>query len=322
MKMNLPLEAFKNSKYIFYKIMITLILIFIILFNNILISFQNEYIKFDKDFNYLNYESNIISDKIKKYSGWMLYNTNQYYFINGIIRKYRPKKCLEIGVARGGSSILILNAIKDIENSFLVSLDLNRKCYIEPQFNTGYRVNQYFPELTKNWHLYTGDMPHKFLQKLDITFDFVFLDTAHITPGEFLNLIEILPFLKENAIIILHDITWHFLREFNTNKIHFTATQMYLMACLHGDKLLIKNNEGIENIGAVYLYKNQQKYYLDYFILLLSYWEYMPSEEQIKELRVFIKKYYNNQMYLAIFEQALKYNKFYINKFKNFTKFK
>ena len=63
-------------------------------------------------------------------------------------------------------------------------------------------------------------------------------------------------------IIILHDITWHFLREFNTNKIHFTATQMYLMACLHGDKLLIKNNEGIENIGAVYLYKI-------YYILML-----------------------------------------------------
>ena len=53
-------------------------------------------------------------------------------------------------------------------------------------------------------------MPHIFLQKLNITFDFVFLDTAHISPGEFLNLVEILPFLKDNAIIILYDITWHF----------------------------------------------------------------------------------------------------------------
>ena len=31
------------------------------------------------------------------------------YFINGIIRKNKLKNCLEIGVAQGGSSILILN---------------------------------------------------------------------------------------------------------------------------------------------------------------------------------------------------------------------
>ena len=317
--MYLPLKNLKNPNFIFYKIMITLILIFI-LFDNIIKSIKNKNKKFDKDFDYLNYESYLITNKIKKYSGWMLCNSNEYYFINGIIRKYKPKNCLEIGVSRGGSSILILNALKDIKNSFLISLDLNINCYTEPKYKTGYRVNKYFPELTRNWQLYTGEMPHIFLQKLNITFDFVFLDTAHISPGEFLNLIEILPFLKDNAIIILHDITWHFLREIKKKKLRFTATQIYLMACLHGDKLLIKNIDGIDNIGAVFLYKNQQKYYLDYFILLLTYWEYMPSENQIEELRIFIKKYYNNQLYLSIFEQAVKYNKFYINKVKNFIK--
>ena len=54
---------------------------------------------------------------------------NQYFFINGIIRKHRPQNCLEVGVAEGGSSILILNAIKDIKNSKLVSLDLNKNFF-------------------------------------------------------------------------------------------------------------------------------------------------------------------------------------------------
>ena len=65
---------------------------------------------------------------MRNYSSWLLDN-EQPYFINGIIRKYRPKRCLEIGVANGGSSILILNAIKDIKNSFLISLDINELLY-------------------------------------------------------------------------------------------------------------------------------------------------------------------------------------------------
>jgi hypothetical protein len=154
-------------------------------------------------------------------------------------------------------------------------LDLNKQLYIDKKYKTGYRVNQYFPELLTNWHFYTGEMPHIFLQKLNIKFDFVFLDTAHISPGEILNIIEILPFLNENAIIILHDITWQFIRR----QMYFTTTSIILMSCLRGDKIIIKNKEGVENIGAIYLYKDQQKYYLDYFLLLLNYWEYMLSEK-------------------------------------------
>ena len=63
---------------------------------------------------------------MKEKSGWMEMSTSQYSLINGIIRKHKPKNCLEVGVARGGSSILILKAIKDIKGAKLISLDLNR----------------------------------------------------------------------------------------------------------------------------------------------------------------------------------------------------
>jgi cephalosporin hydroxylase len=67
--------------------------------------------------------------------------------MNGIIRKFKPKKCLEIGVDKGGSAIIILNALKDINDSFLVSLDLisyNSK----GKYYIGENVKKYFPELT------------------------------------------------------------------------------------------------------------------------------------------------------------------------------
>jgi hypothetical protein len=145
--------------------------------------------KYDLNFKYHLYEREMITEKMKNYGGWLLIN-NEPYFINGIIRKFKPKKCLEIGVDKGGSSIIILNALKDINDSFLVSLDLfsyNSK----GKYYIGENVKKYFPELTNNnkWQLYTGEQPHIFLDKLNLKFDFLFLDTVHITPGELINIL-------------------------------------------------------------------------------------------------------------------------------------
>ena len=53
-------------------------------------------------------------------------------------------------------------------------------------------------------------------------FDFIFLDTAHSAPGEILNFIELLPFLNENAILVLHEILWHF-----RSKIKFHPSNVF-----------------------------------------------------------------------------------------------
>ena len=261
----------------------------------------------------------MITNKMKKYSSWQLL-PNEPYFINGIIRKYKPKKCLEIGVASGGSSTIILNAIKDIKNSFLISLDLNTLLYQNDKFKTGYIVFKYFPELTNKWKLYTGDQPSKFLDKLQLKFDFLFLDTAHFSPGEIINVIEVLPFLEKNAIIVLHDIKVPLL----SDKIlmpKFHPSNILLMAALYGDKVFLDNKKRcINNIGAIHLYINQKKYYLNYFLLLLSPWDYIPNEKHIQELKEFIKKYYKEEIYLNIFNIAVEENKKYINKFKKMVK--
>ena len=248
---------------------------------------------------------------------WQL-TINEAYFLNGLIRKIKPKNCLEIGVASGGSSILILNAIKDYNNSFLVSIDLNIQYCKNNSLKTGYKVKD-FPELINKWSLYTGDIPSKFLDKLNMKFDFAFIDTAHEAPGEILNLIEVLPFLNEQAIIVVHDIFWHFTRKAPPppKEIKFTPSSIYLFSALYGEKILIKNNK-LENIGAAFLFKNQTNHYIDYFILLNSFWEYMPKEYHLKFIREFIKKYYKKDLYLQLYDNSVKFNKIYIKKFKNF----
>ena len=65
----------------------------------------------EEDFDYHNYERELITQKIIEYSGYDKID-NEPYFLNGIIRKLKPKKCLEIGVARGGSSITLFDIIE------------------------------------------------------------------------------------------------------------------------------------------------------------------------------------------------------------------
>ena len=178
----------------------------------------------------------------------------------------------------------------------------------------GYLVEKNFPELMGKWRLFIGDMPHKFLSKLNIKYDFLFLDTSHTSPGEFFNIIEALPFLNENAIVVLHDIIWHFHLTLETNKtlkrVKVMPTQIYLMSALIGEKILIDHDlYGFENVGAICLAEKQEKYYLNYFLLLLNVWQYMPSNKHLTELREFIEKYYKKKIYLRIFDVSLNYNK-------------
>lgn len=324
MNENKPLNININSKFIKkhfilnYKLILSLfLLLFLIEFltlyyfrKSIIIkekSFKNtnnDYIYFD----YGNYEKEFITNKILTKAGFEL-SIDEVYFLNGLIRKIKPRYCLEVGTSRGGSAIVILNALKDIENSFLISLDINTYFYKNKTFKTGYRVKKFFPELSNKWKIFTGKEPHQFLDKFQIKFDFVFLDTVHSAPGEIINLIEILPFLKDNSIIVMHDIVYHMKK-----KGKFFPSNIYLFPSLFGDKILIKKK--ISNIGAVFLYNNQSNHYIDYFLLLLSPWQYMPNNKFINELYNFIKKYYKNDIYLQIFNESIKYNEINV-KIKN-----
>ena len=60
----------------------------------------------------------------------------------------------------------------------------------------------------KNWSLFKGDLATEFLEKIGNDIDMVFIDTVHYQPGEILDFLMVLPFLKEEAIVIFHDIAF------------------------------------------------------------------------------------------------------------------
>ena len=134
---------------------------------NIFIVFKQLYF----DYSSVNYEQdkideidvNILLPIQKKIDGIIQLSLDQQKFLNGLIRKFKPKKLVEIGVSAGGSSALILNAIKDISNAKLYSIDRNIKWYLNPYKNVGWLVQKNFPELMDKWNLYTGGNTAEFI---------------------------------------------------------------------------------------------------------------------------------------------------------------
>ena len=257
------------------------------------------------------YEKNIleeIRDILNK--GHSLIEIEQLFFINGLIRKYKPKKILEIGVCTGGISATILNAIKDIDGAMLYSCDLETKDYINNNLEIGHIVKDYLPNLTNKWKLFTGNTTSAFIEEIGGDIDFVIIDTAHVMPGEVLTLIEILPFLKKNAIISLDDI--HFQqREKNYNQQYFYPCNNLLISVLRGKKIIYQINKNkpfqITKLGAVILDDNQEIYFFEYFYLLTNVWSYMPKKFEIDCARIIIKKYYSPFL-LSIYDKAVELN--------------
>ena len=233
-------------------------------------------------------------------------------FFHGIIRKVKPKKIVEIGVSRGGSASLILNAIKDIEGAKLYSIDKSIFCYKEKNKNSGYLVKEKFPELMDKWTLFLGGLTGEYIETIGNGIDLVFIDTVHLTPGEMLDWLMVLPFLKDEAILVLHDTFFlYYGNQVTKSKRHTSNNQLFVY--IRGEVILPNYGDSVffRNIGAIKLAKDQKLFYLQYFLALGIQWEYMPNDKDLKIMRDFFMKYYG-QKYVEIFDDAVEKNKIYL----------
>jgi len=257
------------------------------------------------------YETNIYNNIKNKLIGFPCEEMwdNHREFLNGVVRKFKPKKILEIGVSKGCASSVILNAIQDLNNSHLYSIDISTHNII------GSCVTNLFPNLLSKWTLYKGNIASKFMEKIGKDIDMVLIDSAHFEPGEILDFIIVLPFLSEEAIVVMHDIAnqitiakksraW-------TGKRNEWAP--YLIFNSIRGKTYLPSGKSIltHDIGAKKLDINQKKYINDYFRVLGGQWQYFPKEEYIKEMNKYFKKYYDRDC-LTIFQEAVNFNRKFV----------
>jgi predicted O-methyltransferase YrrM len=224
-------------------------------------------------------------------------------FLTALICRSKPQKILEIGVSAGGSSVLIMGAATyNAELSVkLYSIDYASRYYRNTDLPVGYVVDRY-PQFKANYHLYSGGMAYRFLDMIGGEIDFCLIDTAHQNPGEILDFLMVLPYLKENAIVVFHDTGMHtsmssklfFVRHFNhTTALLFSALRGKILA----PKELLQNQERKDmyfpNIGAIAMDKTAQEHIFGIFNLLSIRWSYRPNAKEEGEIREFFARRYD-----------------------------
>lgn len=257
----------------------------------------------------------VLGEDYKQYSEM---HDQDRLFLYSMIQKVKPKKVLEVGVSSGGSSYIMLNALKNIKDSHLYSLDIANIQYTF-QKNVGFYIDKH-PELKQNWTLKTGKISLYFLDEIasdvneDEKFDLCFLDTAHVLPGELLDFLQILPYLKKDCIFLLHDINWHMAGTDDIRNIASYSNNI-LYSSIAGEKILPDQSvyphyfgNFISNIGGVKLNESTYKNIFNVFNSLSIPWKGMPSEIDLENLTDFFYKHYGTY-YACYFEQVVKKQK-------------
>ncbi|MCL2687114.1 MAG: class I SAM-dependent methyltransferase [Methanobrevibacter sp.] len=240
-----------------------------------------------------NYETSVLED-VDKFLGKSEMIKSERRFLNGIIREIKPKKLLEIGIAAGGSSVVMLNAIRDIENSQLCSIDYNTQYYRDSKLKSGYLVEKTIPHLKFKWKLYTGGVSAKFIEEIaEIgTIDLCLIDTTHHMPGELLDILTVLPFMKKEGIIIIHDTNYNY---YNPHGISCNVAFSVIKANKTQPLDYDKNYAPLANIGAFKINEDTFRYIDDFFFALSLNWKYIPNKEDMNYFKKLFQKYYSKE---------------------------
>ena len=235
-------------------------------------------------------------------------------FLNSLILREKPKKIVEIGVSKGGSSGIILNAIKNLDDAHLYSVDLNKECYSLKGKLTGFLMDS-FPDLKKKWTLLTGGTIYDYIDKIGDNVDLVLIDTVHANPGEILDALGIFPYLKKEAVIVFHDTNLQICPQRGSE-----FTNNTLISAIYGEKIIPSPDsfEGLRgyfnNIGAIRLNEESLKNIYNVFNLLALHWTYFPTLDQLNKIKKFTKKHYG-EFYVRYFENIISVQKnMYIEK--------
>lgn len=238
--------------------------------------------------------------------------SDQLGFLCGMLRKVRPTKMLEVGVAAGGTSCVVLEALQllcnqDNTESELYSVDLSTYLYNDSSKMTGYMVENMRGRITKVRHsTYYGAMLPEYISQIGGDIDLLLLDSAHVMPGEILDFLLALPFLKNNATVIVHDIMLSLIAE---NRPVSIATNVLLEA-VSAEKYLSHTDDypgGVDNIGGFVIAERTQDEIANVFMSLLKKWSYVLDDKQYMQYHELFSQHYDTEC-LNLFEAAVLLN--------------
>ncbi len=290
-----------------------------------------------------NEERSLLNSLEPTYERFIEQKDEEREFLFALIAREKPKKVLEVGVSSGASSVLLLHALSTVSpKTLLYSVDYSKQWYINSEHQTGFIIHVY-PQFKKNWKLYLGGVVAESIDEIGKDIDFVFLDTSHCLPGEILDFLMILPYLKDDCLLVVHDVN---LQTVSSKPVSFVNN--ILMNCISSPKILplyassfhTENKDGelfnskhiiykdngflysellksntprpfftFPNIAAVRINQNLRDNIYNFFNALALPWEYIPPQKDFDIMKEHFKKHYD-PFYCNMFETSYHYAKF------------
>lgn len=238
-------------------------------------------------------------------------------FLCGLLRAKGPHKIVEVGVAHGGTTCVILNCLKLMgQKAEIHSVDITDECYSTSGKETGYAVKEVFPDIPSNinYHMHLGDVLPVYLDEIGNNIDFLILDTMHRMPGEVLDFLAALPYLSDKAVVVVHDI---FLNQITMNEFGYATKLLYDVVC--ADKIAatgVDTDLSWPNIGAFAINADTYKYIDDCFSSLTITWKYGLNEDMVKKYRDCYMKGYGETR-VAVFDRTVTMNHTRLQEEKN-----
>ncbi len=231
-------------------------------------------------------------------------------FLSGLLKKFKPKRILEVGLAAGGTSAIIMQTMDMLGvDSKIFSVDLFKEFYLNKELESGYLAEKAKELLPDVYHKrLLGKLAFEQVNEMGGDFDFLVLDTVHTMPGEILDFLAILPYLKNNAVVVLHDICCNAI-----SKDRMWVNKLLLSSVTSNTKFMQQdigrlNIKCHPNIGAFVIDANTRKYISDVFSALSITWIYMPEDNYLNAYREEYSKHYDDEC-VWLYDAAIKVNK-------------
>lgn len=231
-------------------------------------------------------------------------------FLCGLLRQYRPRKIMEVGLAAGGTSAIILQCLQMIDQPYeMISVDLSERFYKNDAYESGYLGEEAKKHISgTNQKRLLGKLALERISEFGAGVDFLILDTTHVLPGEMLDFLSLLPYLKDGCIVVLHDVGLNFFRRNRSqysdyaygNKVIFNTVraEMKYLPFLHGH---------YGNIAAFEVDSSTREHIADCFNSLTMTWLSVPPAEQLSMYRAWYKLHYDSDC-LWLFDEAVRMN--------------
>lgn len=248
-----------------------------------------------------------IFDKLPEYKKYCEMSEFEQSFLCGMLKETQPKKVVEIGTSAGGTTAVILNCLAMLGNSVeMYSCDLTDVYYQDTSLLTGFVVEKVKPYINDsgikiNYTLMTGDYAPNFLPKIGKGIDFLILDTRHCLPGEMLDFLACLPYLKPNACVVLHDVSMNVMINKNAYATKF------LFDTVVADKYIMLTHDrpaSFPNIAAFKITDDTHKYIRDCFSALTITWSYIPNAKELKLYHDFLLTEYDSEL-VNVYDKAI-----------------